>query len=438
MAASVRISSIQAASQRPVSVSKWTSNGTRSHGPVVRIADITAKGTGTVVRISDITAVNGVSNATVRITRVTAYSVQDQQLWDGTKWIKAPSASGHSAWHWRSAGTGAAQFGGSGQSRWFSRSAGSGILTRSVTVSLSSTGVLTASAAKNPNPVNGVATVNLTGGGTLSVQLAQIGGLTGAPALTAIPDPTNLPPRILLELNNGGSTEATIVRIDQAGNRTPVRLANPATLNSGDWVGFDYEAPYDQPVSYESTSAQATLDSGQVTLQVDAPWLVHPGIPARSVPLVIASIGARTRPTLQGIHQPVGRDTAIVITDGIRRQPTFDLVVRTVDEAARGDLLAILSDTTPLLLQVTYPATTRTDYMWVAVGDLTETPMVDEDYGNLAIAWTLPCTVTTPPTGLQQSQWTWADLIAAYDTWADVLAAFNTWADVIIDAPIGS
>lgn len=255
-------------------------------------------------------------------------------------------------------------------------------------------------------------------------------------AITATPDLVNSPPRMQLAVSGmAGASVVTVSRVDADGTMTAVRTANPATLAAGSWVGFDYEAPFNVNVHYVANPDVGTnATSSTVKLDPDAPWLIHPGIPDLSVPLDMAPLGDRTRSTNQGVHQPLGRADAVVITDGVRRLPTFDLTCYThtlLDYDAMG---ALIGDASVLLLQISYPNMGRTFYGWVSIGDTTDSDMSGywHDYN---VRWTLPCTSTSAPAGLLQSQWTLGDLAANFATLGDIKNTYATLGGIATNSP---
>jgi glycerophosphoryl diester phosphodiesterase len=271
----------------------------------------------------------------------------------------------------------------------------------------------------------------------VSHSILTAGITSGGTALTASADAANLPPRVLLSLSGSAGATATIVRIDQDGNSTPVRTANPATLAGGAWLGYDYEAPYGQPVTYVSTpNTGPALTSNPVTLNVTVPWLIHPGIPSLSQPLTVVTIGTRTRTVNQGVFTVLGRPNAVTVNDGARHNPTFPLTIRTAALDDEDALLDLVGDGSALLLQVVYPNITRTRYEWVSVGDMDEDNPIGW-FGSDFTQWTLPCTVTDPPTGLQQSQRTLGDLAAEFTTLASIKTAYATLRDISTDTRVG-
>lgn len=256
-------------------------------------------------------------------------------------------------------------------------------------------------------------------------------------AITATVDLANSPPRIALSVSGfTGDSTVTIVRVDASGNQYPVRTGNPATLASGTWVGYDYEAAFGQPVTYLATGGNTatTALSSVVTLNVTTPWLIHPGIPALSQPLDCAPLGDRTRATNQGVFTPLGRADAVTISDGVRRSPTYNLTVYTHSLDEEAGLLDLLADSSVLLLQMAYPNIARTLYEWVAIGDVGESS-VNGWFGGPDVAWTLPCTVSAAPTGLLQAQWTLGGINAAYATLGAINAAYATLGGVATNTP---
>lgn len=82
--------------------------------------------------------------------------------------------------------------------------------------------------------------------------------------IAVVPQPNNTPPRVLLELSAVSASTATVLRTDPDGRTRPVRAAEPATLTSGAWVGFDYEAPFGVPVTYSVLLPNGTTESTNV------------------------------------------------------------------------------------------------------------------------------------------------------------------------------
>ena len=256
-------------------------------------------------------------------------------------------------------------------------------------------------------------------------------------ALTATVQPANWPPRVKIDVTDTGTpaiNSVTVTRVDPAGNTSVVRTPTGGPLQlvtSGSTrVGtvYDYEVPYGVPVTY-STSERPAVVTPQRTVPETRVWLVHPGVPDRSVPVIVAGLSERVRTVTRGVHRPMDRKNPIVITDGRRHSAEQTITVRTVSDSGRAAMDALLDDATVLLLNI--PATKQwgMDACYIAVGDVTESRLVP--WGQQPMRhWLLPFVVVDAPAGGSQSQWTWADVMATYSTWAQLIAANPTWADL--------
>lgn len=257
-------------------------------------------------------------------------------------------------------------------------------------------------------------------------------------ALTATPDTDNWPPRVVLNLSGMAGSTVTVTRIDSSGARVTLRAANPKNLSGGGAVIYDYEAPDGQAATWTATSDTGVSASAAATLPATGPRLVHPGLPSLSVRLTVAAMGDLVADVAVGVHRPLGRRTPIVITSGQRQAPTFDLTVRTAAEVDEDALWDLLSDGSTLLLQIAYDPSvgvTRSYYYWVSIGQVTQSRLVPTfvaDPGDL-MHWTLPCTVSSRPSGALQSQRTWADVDVEAPMLRGLVGMFATVRDVVLD-----
>lgn len=438
MAATIRIASIVATTANPNNWAHATSNVTNGSGPVIRIADITATtvSSSAQIRIADIIASSGNSvgsGAQIRIADVTAVSVQGQSTLVGTTWVPlSPTGaliSNATATSTLTGTTGV--IGGALISKATATSTLTGIVSFSGSVTVPVGVTTTDSGVKDPVPGDASGTVSTTATVNVSISGAASVGPPGAGSLTVTPDPVNDPPRVLLSLLGALGPTVTIQRIDDSGRKSPVRLANPGTLNGGGWLGYDYEPPYGVTVRYQATATRV-ITSDPVELTSTRAWLIHPGIPDLSQPLKIAKIGDSTQDLNQSVQYAAGRPRPITETDGTRHDETFELTVKTDSQQELDGLRSLLADGSTLLLQIVSPTTDRTEYYWVAVGAVTRARRT-LDFGDARRIWTLPLTVTDPPSGLLLAQRTWADVVAEFPTWQDVLNTYDTWADVITD-----
>jgi hypothetical protein len=451
MAAALRVAGIVASTNPAVSTGTGRSVGSLS-SVSLRVASITvesvqAPATPVSLRVAQVTASTVSTVPTLRVASIVAATPVVEYEWDGTRWVAiAPAGLGTSVGHGRSVGNfrpAGVPIGGT--SRGSGRSVGSfkPTLTGTMTVTVSTVDVM--AGVQNPVAGDGTGTLTITPSVSVSFTGTPTQGPPGAGSLTVTPDTTNTPPRMVLSLVGAAGPLVTIVRIDASGRRSPVRTATPATLNAGGWVGFDYEAPFGQTVRYQVTNAATdgggsvlsrVITSDPVRLDPRAAWLIHPGIPDLSQPLKGIGIGDMTRPLTQSVQYAIGRENPVVNSDGIRHAPTFDLTVKTTTFEAYQGMLSLLHDGSPLLLQVAYPFTDVTEYWWVAVADATEQRRT-RDLGDMRRRWTLPCTVTDPPSGLLQAQRTWSDALAEFDSWQDVVDTYPSWRDVITDTRVG-
>lgn len=254
-------------------------------------------------------------------------------------------------------------------------------------------------------------------------------------SLTATADPTNSPPRVVLDLGAlATGTIVTITRFDNNGTSTTVRGADNAVISGSSGLFFDYQAPYNQGVTYFATinGAAQTL-SASVLLSVDQPWLVHPNIPSLSVPLTVVAPPTRTRVSNRGLFHPLGRSDAVAISDGRRKDASFELHVRTDTLDEENALDALLDDDSVLLLQITYSNMTRAQYSWVSIGDAVAAPMIDT-WDNDYYDWALPCDIAAPPVGLVEAQRTLADIAAEWNTLGDIDNAYVSLRNIVTDS----
>ncbi|MGI5144788.1 hypothetical protein ACQEVC_45475 [Plantactinospora sp. CA-294935] len=251
--------------------------------------------------------------------------------------------------------------------------------------------------------------------------------------LVATPEPGNTPPRVLLELEYTGQTEATVSRLDPDGRTRLVRLADPATLSGGLWTGYDYESWLNGEAVYTAITAGGSVTSTPVTLTADRPWLRHPGVPSLSIPIEpVGPLADRVRPVNQAVLQPLGRREPIVVTDARRKsiRSTLRLRTETADEAAA--LVGITDDASILLLDADADWGLGITHAYLALGDLEETSFRD-DYGpHPWRTWSAPYVVVGRPAGGLQSERTYADVLAEHATYADVLAAYDTYSDLLL------
>lgn len=258
-----------------------------------------------------------------------------------------------------------------------------------------------------------------------------------ATTLTATPEPGNNPPRVLLQLTYTGQTSATIVRNDPDGSQTPVRLAEPVTLDgSGSAVLYDYESWFGASTTYTATTAGGIITSSAMTLDVPDIWLRHPGVPSLSQKVDFQGEGEPTRPVMQAVLEPLGRITPIVISDGQRKSKRGDITIRTKNDGEHDALTALLDDVTPLLLDIPPSAGYGADlrHQYLAIGDLTMRRRMPDYYPDSNRIWNAPYIVVGRPAGGIQAQRTYATVLAANATYQAVMTRHATYTAVLTGA----
>lgn len=261
-------------------------------------------------------------------------------------------------------------------------------------------------------------------------------------AITVTPQPAATPPRFQITVTSpDGSpiTAASLIRVDPTGG-APTRVQPPVPAASG-FVVFDYEAPWDVPVTYSIgityATGSATYTATAATLSPAAAWMIHPTAPVLSVcfdqrradVMGVVTLGAVARPEIKSKHRIQGSEFQIITKTGPRGAAATSMQLATVTSAERTALEAIIRDQTPLLVQV--PAGWLWDWQagYYDVGDVAAERFLQ--YGPEARrVWTLPLERVESPVGTQAPTWTWTSVVAGFATWDAVRAAYATWADV--------
>ncbi|HEU5026596.1 MAG TPA: hypothetical protein VFV01_16895 [Spirillospora sp.] len=258
------------------------------------------------------------------------------------------------------------------------------------------------------------------------------GGSGGGGPLVATPEPAHSPPRVRLDFTDTSATvtSLTITRQDASGRTYTVRTSDggPLQVSGGVATLWDYEAPYGQTITYTTDSG------GTASTQLDVPrsWLIHPGVPSRSCPLVFGqgSFGAVTRSIVQGSFTVLGRSTPVITTGGARvaGASQFVLMTETIADADALDLL--FSDGSPLFLNVPPSLSYDVAPMYIAVGDVAfGRPSSVAMHKDRSI--TVPYQTVARPGGGTRAAVTWDVVASQYATWADLAATGLTWAELV-------
>ena len=254
-----------------------------------------------------------------------------------------------------------------------------------------------------------------------------------AQTLTATTDPTYSPPRIRLDFTDTAAspvTSVTINRQDASGRVYPVRTSDdgPLPTSGGAASVYDYEPPYAQDLIYSTTITGGP--TATANLAVSRPWLVHPGIPSRSMTFLqmAGSVQSETWDIDQGVFKVLMRSTPIVATGGVRFAPASTLLLGVSNPTDLAGLKQLLSDGAPLLLNVPGSLGWGIDTSYIAVGPVQNarpTQLLVEAWRTLS----LPYQVVARPAGGTRGGLTWDGVDAKYGPWSDIPTG-TTWAQL--------
>lgn len=254
--------------------------------------------------------------------------------------------------------------------------------------------------------------------------------------ITVVPtvEAGNNPPRVRLDVTDTGTPaifSVNVTRLNPDGRTVPVRTGDgqPLTLatSGSDRVGilYDYEMPYGLEVGYGIEGGSTTV---AVTVPVDGVWLVHPGVPALSVPVELraGSLDEEGLSIGQGVFWPMGRSTPIVVTEGTRRGAQSSMIVAAETSSEVARLRSLLSDGGPLLLNVPPSLGFDWDTSYIAVSDVTisRLPNTPGNYQQRDVE--MPFVVVDRPAGGSQAQRSYTDLFE-YATYSDLLVKYPTY-----------
>jgi len=239
-----------------------------------------------------------------------------------------------------------------------------------------------------------------------------------------------------IRINVQGLTDQTgftLVRIHPSGIRVGVRGAtvDPVTLDGGDGVVYDYEAPIGRDLVYEATTVGGT-DPPVLTCTarwdtLDS-WLKDPVMPSRNMRIRVEDPGDETFAGVLGVFPIPGRPDPVTVSD-VRRTATGTLVFGTDELAEASSLLLITASGNTLLFQS--DPEFGVGSLYLQFGDVARARTVQ--YGREAQRrWNLAYTEVAPPpdTVPFESLVTWADVADAYASWAQVLEYEHSWQDL--------
>lgn len=256
---------------------------------------------------------------------------------------------------------------------------------------------------------------------------------------TATPLPTDPQPRIRIDLATtaGASDLFSLVRNDPDGRARPVLLENNTHFTSSAWSGFDYHAPFNQPVSYTVTSVGSSATTLAVTLSMSQSWLIHRINPGLSTPIDdVLSIADRVSASTATLHWAFGARFAVQRNEGVRHAQSGSLVFRCNSADSLQAMQACIQDSGVVLLNLCGPdgGWLDEDWAWISPGDETDSNPADGWVFYPTRNMTLPYQVVDTPSGVLAPTWTYATLLATYSQYTpDLPNAYTNYGNMTID-----
>lgn len=270
-------------------------------------------------------------------------------------------------------------------------------------------------------------------------------GTGGGGPLVATVEADHVPPRVRLDVTDTtGLQSVTITRLDPDSVYRKVRTSDdqPLPLSGGQATVYDYEAPPGYPLTYSTD--QTGTPTATVTVDTDVPWLVHLGVPSRSVTISLRA-GSNDEEIWdidQGVFAVLERSDPIVATAGARLLPSSTLILSVESAGELAAMRLLLSDGSPLLLSVPPSLDVGLSTCYIAVGQVKPQRPANSPGTSSLRDLELPYQQISRPAGGTQAWITWADVAtrsgddytaaagSTYATWADVAAAVGSWAEL--------
>lgn len=238
----------------------------------------------------------------------------------------------------------------------------------------------------------------------------------------------------LVGASSGGSGVGQSITLERFAQYTPTDFAALQSLGIDWFTGDTYQIGSTNTINIVSESITLTPVSG---------WLIHPGNPAKSMPLPIGRLTGLTgmgRGMNATRHDVLGATLPVYTISGPRfgLQFTLELRTRTLDE--EGMLWALLDDQIPILINWLDTDAQRLNMkpMYLQVGDVQEERFAQmlypSRYANTPAErrdWKLPCIqVQSPAISQQAVGWTYAALLGEQSTYLTTQSSYATYADL--------
>lgn len=129
--------------------------------------------------------------------------------------------------------------------------------------------------------------------------------------------------------------------------------------------------------NYSGSYAFSTFITSATTSWSDPSWWVkHPMLPELNMRVLVRSQATYTRTARQGVHQPLGNPTPIVVTDGVRSLPSGEMTFRLDSATVQDAFDAVLDADAPILVQA--PPSMNWPDRWLRFSDQTRERVQDQ------------------------------------------------------------
>jgi hypothetical protein len=206
-------------------------------------------------------------------------------------------------------------------------------------------------------------------------------------------------------------------------------------------IGEDYEAPFNQPVTYLCRFYDQAGEPGRPLTcdPVILPWvrtiLRDPGHPQAWIAAMISTIPSMRRDIPAAVHRILGREDPVTIA-GTRALPEFTMTLVTLEDQDAETLRAMIRQT-PYLLLNAHPA--EGGRIWFLAGEVEERRTVEYWCWEPSRYWDVECTQTGAPVSpivTESAVWNYqtaSDARGPYEDYAGWLAAWPSFLSLLKD-----
>jgi hypothetical protein len=206
-------------------------------------------------------------------------------------------------------------------------------------------------------------------------------------------------------------------------------------------IGEDYEAPFNQPVTYLCRFCSASGEPGHpvTSAPVILPWvrtiLRDPGHPQAWIAAMISTIPSMRCSIPAAVHRVLGREDPVTIA-GARALPEFSMTILTLEDEEADTLRALIRQTAYLMLNG-HPA--EGGRIWFLAGDVEERRTVEHWCWETSRYWDVECTATGAPVSpivTESAVWNYQtvnDKRGPYEDYAGWLPAWPSFLSLLRD-----